>query len=102
MTDITATEAMKDVVASNTERWIECRSKPQNIGWFVGQVMKACDGKADYDLVYLVFEATVRAERAEAQLKNREEIEMMNEEARAFAQDEARVALHIAERDGGY
>ena len=48
VTDTGAIEAAVDViVAANPDKAAAARDKPQAIGWFVGQVMKATAGKAN-------------------------------------------------------
>jgi aspartyl-tRNA(Asn)/glutamyl-tRNA(Gln) amidotransferase subunit B len=46
--DIGAIEqAVDDIIAANPDKVAQARAKPQLIGWFVGQVMKASLGKAN-------------------------------------------------------
>jgi aspartyl-tRNA(Asn)/glutamyl-tRNA(Gln) amidotransferase subunit B len=48
VTDMGAIEkAVDDIVAANPDKAAQARAKPQMIGWFVGQVMKASGGKAN-------------------------------------------------------
>ncbi len=48
VTDIGAIEqAVDDIIAANPDKVAQARAKPQLIGWFVGQVMKASLGKAN-------------------------------------------------------
>jgi aspartyl-tRNA(Asn)/glutamyl-tRNA(Gln) amidotransferase subunit B len=48
VTDMGAIEkAVDDIVAANPDKAEQARAKPQMIGWFVGQVMKASGGKAN-------------------------------------------------------
>ncbi len=48
VTDMGAIEkAVADIVAANPEKVAQVRAKPQMIGWFVGQVMKASGGKVN-------------------------------------------------------
>ncbi|MEH6950408.1 Asp-tRNA(Asn)/Glu-tRNA(Gln) amidotransferase subunit GatB [Nitrobacter sp. NHB1] len=48
VTDMSAIEkAVDDIVAANPDKAAQVRAKPQMIGWFVGQVMKASGGKAN-------------------------------------------------------
>jgi aspartyl-tRNA(Asn)/glutamyl-tRNA(Gln) amidotransferase subunit B len=48
VTDMGAIEkAVDDIVAANPDKAAQVRAKPQMIGWFVGQVMKASDGKVN-------------------------------------------------------
>jgi aspartyl-tRNA(Asn)/glutamyl-tRNA(Gln) amidotransferase subunit B len=48
LTDTGAIEAAVDaVIAANPDKVAQAKAKPQAIGWFVGQVMKATGGKAN-------------------------------------------------------
>ena len=48
VTDMGAIEgAVDEVIAANPEKVEQAREKPQLLGWFVGQVMKATQGKAN-------------------------------------------------------
>jgi aspartyl-tRNA(Asn)/glutamyl-tRNA(Gln) amidotransferase subunit B len=48
VTDMGAIEkAVEDIVAANPDKVAQVRDKPQMIGWFVGQVMKASGGKVN-------------------------------------------------------
>jgi aspartyl-tRNA(Asn)/glutamyl-tRNA(Gln) amidotransferase subunit B len=48
VTDMGAIEkAVDEIVAANPDKVAQVRDKPQMIGWFVGQVMKASGGKAN-------------------------------------------------------
>lgn len=48
VTDTGAIEAVIDeVIAANPEKAAEAKEKPNMVGWFVGQVMKASGGKAN-------------------------------------------------------
>ncbi|MEO6945607.1 MAG: Asp-tRNA(Asn)/Glu-tRNA(Gln) amidotransferase subunit GatB, partial [Nitrobacter sp.] len=48
VTDMGAIEkAVDDIVAANPDKAAQASAKPQMIGWFVGQVMKASGGKAN-------------------------------------------------------
>ncbi len=48
VTDLGAIEAIVDeIVAANPEKAAQAKEKPGLIGWFVGQVMKASQGKAN-------------------------------------------------------
>ena len=48
VTDVSAIErVVDDIVAANPDKAEQARTKPALIGWFVGQVMKASDGKAN-------------------------------------------------------
>ena len=48
VTDTGAIEAAVDtVIAANPDKVEQVKEKPQMLGWFVGQVMKATQGKAN-------------------------------------------------------
>ena len=48
VTDTGAIEkAVDDIIAANPDKAAEVATKPQALGWFVGQVMKATQGKAN-------------------------------------------------------
>ncbi len=48
VTDTSAIEKIVDeIVAANPDKVADAKAKPQAIGWFVGQVMKASGGKAN-------------------------------------------------------
>jgi aspartyl-tRNA(Asn)/glutamyl-tRNA(Gln) amidotransferase subunit B len=48
VTDVGAIErAVDEIIAANPDKVAQARAKPQLVGWFVGQVMKACGGKAN-------------------------------------------------------
>ncbi|MNS55708.1 Aspartyl/glutamyl-tRNA(Asn/Gln) amidotransferase subunit B [compost metagenome] len=48
VTDTGAIEkAVDDIIAANPDKAAAVAEKPQALGWFVGQVMKATDGKAN-------------------------------------------------------
>ena len=48
VTDTGAIEKVVDeIMAANPDKVADAKSKPQAIGWFVGQVMKASGGKAN-------------------------------------------------------
>ena len=48
VTDTGAIEAAIDaIMAANPDKVAEVATKPQALGWFVGQVMKATGGKAN-------------------------------------------------------
>ena len=48
MTDTGAIEkAIDEIIAANPDKAEAAKEKPQAIGWFVGQVMKATGGKAN-------------------------------------------------------
>jgi aspartyl-tRNA(Asn)/glutamyl-tRNA(Gln) amidotransferase subunit B len=47
VTDLGAIEkVVDDIMSANPDKVAQARAKPQLIGWFVGQVMKASGGKA--------------------------------------------------------
>jgi aspartyl-tRNA(Asn)/glutamyl-tRNA(Gln) amidotransferase subunit B len=48
VTDVGAIEkAVDEIIAANPEKVAQARAKPNLLGWFVGQVMKATGGKAN-------------------------------------------------------
>ena len=48
VTDTGAIEkVVDDIIAANPDKVAQAKAKPQSIGWFVGQVMKATGGKAN-------------------------------------------------------
>ncbi|WP_158670607.1 Asp-tRNA(Asn)/Glu-tRNA(Gln) amidotransferase subunit GatB [Bradyrhizobium guangdongense] len=48
VTDLSAIEkVVDDIVAANPDKAAQVKDKPQSLGWFVGQVMKASGGKAN-------------------------------------------------------
>jgi aspartyl-tRNA(Asn)/glutamyl-tRNA(Gln) amidotransferase subunit B len=48
VTDTGAIEKLvDDVIAANSDKAVEVKTKPAALGWFVGQVMKASQGKAN-------------------------------------------------------
>jgi aspartyl-tRNA(Asn)/glutamyl-tRNA(Gln) amidotransferase subunit B len=48
VTDLGAIEkVVDDIIAANPDKVAQARAKPAAIQWFVGQVMKATQGKAD-------------------------------------------------------
>jgi aspartyl-tRNA(Asn)/glutamyl-tRNA(Gln) amidotransferase subunit B len=48
VTDVAAIEAAVDaVIAANPDKVEQVKAKPAMLGWFVGQVMKASQGKAN-------------------------------------------------------
>ena len=52
VTDTGAIEAIVDeILAANPEKVAEAKEKPKLAGWFVGQVMKASQGKANPAMV---------------------------------------------------
>jgi aspartyl-tRNA(Asn)/glutamyl-tRNA(Gln) amidotransferase subunit B len=40
-------KVIDEIVAKNADKAAEVKTKPQALGWFVGQVMKAMGGKAN-------------------------------------------------------
>ncbi|MCH9663855.1 MAG: Asp-tRNA(Asn)/Glu-tRNA(Gln) amidotransferase subunit GatB, partial [Gammaproteobacteria bacterium] len=58
VTDAGAIEQIvDDIIAANPEQAAEAKDKPKAIGWFVGQVMKASQGKANPQTVNAVLRA---------------------------------------------
>ena len=52
MTDTGAIEKVVDeIIAANPKQAEQVKTKPQTLGWFVGQVMRATGGKANPDAV---------------------------------------------------
>src|SRR4051795_3384402 len=48
VTDLSAIEkVVDDIIAANPDKAAQFKDKPQSLGWFVGQVMKASGGKAN-------------------------------------------------------
>jgi aspartyl-tRNA(Asn)/glutamyl-tRNA(Gln) amidotransferase subunit B len=48
VTDLSAIEkVVDDIIAANPDKVEQAKSKPQALGWFVGQVMKSSGGKAN-------------------------------------------------------
>jgi aspartyl-tRNA(Asn)/glutamyl-tRNA(Gln) amidotransferase subunit B len=48
VTDIAAIEqAIDAIIAANPDKAAQAQAKPAVLGWFVGQVMKASQGKAN-------------------------------------------------------
>src|ERR1700741_3797821 len=48
VTDLGAIEkVVDDIIAANPDKVGQAKAKPQLVGWFVGQVMKSSDGKAN-------------------------------------------------------
>ncbi|HEV7880509.1 Asp-tRNA(Asn)/Glu-tRNA(Gln) amidotransferase subunit GatB [Bradyrhizobium sp.] len=48
VTDVGAIEkAVDEIIAANPDKVAQAKAKPQLVGWFVGQVMKASGGKAN-------------------------------------------------------
>ena len=58
VTDTGAIEKIVDeVIAANPDKVADAKAKPQAIGWFVGQVMKASGGKANPQAVNALLKA---------------------------------------------
>lgn len=48
VTDLSAIDkVVDDIIAANPDKAAQVKDKPQSLGWFVGQVMKASGGKAN-------------------------------------------------------
>lgn len=48
VTDLSAIEkVVDDIIAANPDKAAQVKDKPQSLGWFVGQVMKASGGRAN-------------------------------------------------------
>jgi aspartyl-tRNA(Asn)/glutamyl-tRNA(Gln) amidotransferase subunit B len=48
VTDVAAIEqAIDAIIAANPDKVAQAKAKPAMLGWFVGQVMKASQGKAN-------------------------------------------------------
>ncbi len=63
VTDTGAIEAAVDeVLAANPEKVEQARAKPSMAGWFVGQVMKATQGKANPQTVQTLVRAKLGIE----------------------------------------
>jgi aspartyl-tRNA(Asn)/glutamyl-tRNA(Gln) amidotransferase subunit B len=63
VTDTGAIEKIvRDVVAANTEKAEQAKTKPALLGWFVGQVMKASGGKANPQAVNALLKARLGIE----------------------------------------
>jgi aspartyl-tRNA(Asn)/glutamyl-tRNA(Gln) amidotransferase subunit B len=61
MTDTGAVEqAVDDVIAANPDKVAAAMAKPQLVGWFVGQVMKATGGKANPAVVNAILKARLK------------------------------------------
>ena len=39
-------KAIDEIIAKNPDKVADARTNPKAVGWFVGQVMKSCGGKA--------------------------------------------------------
>jgi aspartyl-tRNA(Asn)/glutamyl-tRNA(Gln) amidotransferase subunit B len=58
VTDTGAIEKVVDeIIAANPEQVEKVKDKPQTLGWFVGQVMKASGGKANPKAVNEILKA---------------------------------------------
>lgn len=58
VTDTTIIEAEIDrVIAANPDKVEQVKQKPKMLGWFVGQVMKTTDGKANPQIVNDIFKS---------------------------------------------
>ena len=58
VTDTGAIEKIVDkVIAENPEKAEQAKTKPAMLGWFVGQVMKASQGKANPQAVNALLKA---------------------------------------------
>jgi aspartyl-tRNA(Asn)/glutamyl-tRNA(Gln) amidotransferase subunit B len=63
VTDTGAIEAIVDkVIAENAEKAEQAKAKPAMLGWFVGQVMKASQGKANPQAVNALLQAKLGIE----------------------------------------
>ncbi|MEM8797666.1 MAG: Asp-tRNA(Asn)/Glu-tRNA(Gln) amidotransferase subunit GatB, partial [Pseudomonadota bacterium] len=63
VTDMGAIEAAVDeVIAANPDKVEQARAKPNMVGWFVGQVMKATGGKANPQAVNELLRAKIGVE----------------------------------------
>ena len=63
VTDTGAIEAAIDaIIAANPDKAAAVKDKPQAIGWFVGQVMKATGGKANPAAVNEILKAKLGVE----------------------------------------
>ncbi len=61
VTDTAAIEAIVDqVIAANPKQVEQLKTKPKTIGWFVGQVMKATQGKANPQAVNEILRAKLQ------------------------------------------
>ena len=47
VTDLSAIEKVVDDHCGQPDKVVQAKAKPQALGWFVGQVMKASGGKAN-------------------------------------------------------
>jgi aspartyl-tRNA(Asn)/glutamyl-tRNA(Gln) amidotransferase subunit B len=63
VTDTGAIEAIVDkVIAENADKAEQAKAKPAMLGWFVGQVMKASQGKANPQAVNALLQAKLGIE----------------------------------------
>ncbi len=63
VTDLSAIEAIvDDIIAANPDKVEQARTKPNLIGWFVGQVMKASKGKANPQAVNELLRSKIEVE----------------------------------------
>ncbi|MCY1706013.1 Asp-tRNA(Asn)/Glu-tRNA(Gln) amidotransferase subunit GatB [Pannonibacter sp. SL95] len=63
VTDLGAIEAVVDeIIAANPDKVAQAREKPTLLGWFVGQVMKASQGKANPQAVNDLLKAKIGIE----------------------------------------
>jgi aspartyl-tRNA(Asn)/glutamyl-tRNA(Gln) amidotransferase subunit B len=63
LTDTGAIEKIvAEVIAANPEKAEQAKAKPAMLGWFVGQVMKASQGKANPQAVNALLKARLRIE----------------------------------------
>ncbi len=63
VTDTGAIEAIVDkVIADNPDKVSQAKAKPAMLGWFVGQVMKASQGKANPQAVNALLKAKLGIE----------------------------------------
>ena len=63
VTDTGAIEsAVDEVIAANPEKVEQAKEKPQLLGWFVGQVMKATQGKANPQAVNEILRSKIGIE----------------------------------------
>ena len=63
VTDLGAIEAIvDDIIAANPDKVEQARTKPNLIGWFVGQVMKASKGKANPQAVNELLRSKIEVE----------------------------------------
>jgi aspartyl-tRNA(Asn)/glutamyl-tRNA(Gln) amidotransferase subunit B len=63
VTDVSAIEKLvDDILRRNPEKAEQAKEKPAMIGWFVGQVMKSCGGKANPQAVNELLKARLMTE----------------------------------------